>query len=253
MVAATSRVNAPSPDSLRESATIVAKLGILHYADRADLDPANRSRHNKADCPNERVDRPFAGTCRECNEEGHPAAECPNRICRLCNGKGHKAIDCKAKRVHKFEGVAEMTVDEAWNKMKEADKEKDLDSFRAYFMGYARAMSSGSDGAGIDLVDLENGFRTDGMNAHLVAKAKEIPDQYTIVDFAGNADRKYVLGIQWNVQSRRRVFSELTTEDPAENLERLKDCGLVMDRGVPKCTNCERTLFTLSLSSHFTY
>ena len=26
---------------------------------------------------------------------------------------------------------------------------------------------------------------------------------------------------------------------PAENLERLKDAGIPMDRGVPKCSNCD--------------
>lgn len=26
--------------------------------------------HNKADCPNPRVERPFTGTCRTCNQEG---------------------------------------------------------------------------------------------------------------------------------------------------------------------------------------
>lgn len=105
-------------------------------------------------------------------------------------------------------------------------------------MAYAKAMRTGDEPQGVDLADLESGFRESGMNAHLVAKEKEIPLDYTIVDFMGNPDKKYVLGIQWSTQSRRRAFREMSAEDPAENLERLKDCGLVMDRGVPVCSNC---------------
>ena len=53
--------------------------------------------HNKVDCPNPTVERPFAGTCNLCGEEGHPARNCPaNPIkCKLCGEEGHKAIACK--------------------------------------------------------------------------------------------------------------------------------------------------------------
>lgn len=47
--------------------------------------------HNKAECPNPKVDRPFKGTCRLCNEEGHRAGDCPQKppsVCKNCLKEG---------------------------------------------------------------------------------------------------------------------------------------------------------------------
>lgn len=48
----------------------------------------NAESHNKSECTKPRV---FKGPCRICNEEGHPAAECPQRppdICKNCKMEG---------------------------------------------------------------------------------------------------------------------------------------------------------------------
>lgn len=47
--------------------------------------------HTKADCTNERVARPFSGTCRLCQVEGHTARDCPTKPaekCRNCGKEG---------------------------------------------------------------------------------------------------------------------------------------------------------------------
>lgn len=82
---------------------------------------------------NERVERPFTGTCRHCQKEGHRAAECPDKppeTCRICGKHGHKAMECEELRTDLFKASAEMDGDEAWGKMKEADAAKDLDDFK---------------------------------------------------------------------------------------------------------------------------
>lgn len=89
--------------------------------------------HNKADCTNERVERPFTGTCRHCEQEGHRAAECPDKpadTCRICGKEGHKAIACEELRTDLFKDAVEMSADDAWSKMKAADAAKDLDDFK---------------------------------------------------------------------------------------------------------------------------
>ncbi|KAL1381722.1 hypothetical protein HDK64DRAFT_313995 [Phyllosticta capitalensis] len=46
-------------------------------------------RRSWADCTNPRV---FRGECRHCKQEGHPAAECPDKpatLCRNCEQEGH--------------------------------------------------------------------------------------------------------------------------------------------------------------------
>ena len=59
--------------------------------------------------------------------------------------------------------------------MIEADTEKDMDAFKTAFLSYAKAiMDFSSEGdaraPGIDLTDLEKGFRAEGRNMHLIAK-----------------------------------------------------------------------------------
>ena len=47
--------------------------------------------HNKAECPNPRVEREFTGSCRFCEQVGHRANECPEKppaVCKVCNKEG---------------------------------------------------------------------------------------------------------------------------------------------------------------------
>jgi hypothetical protein len=93
----------------------------------------NAYSHSKAECTNERVDRPFTGDCRVCGQPGHRGADCPDKPaekCHLCDQEGHKAIDCTAKRTDAFKAANDMTDEEAWKAMKLADSNKDLDDFR---------------------------------------------------------------------------------------------------------------------------
>jgi hypothetical protein len=91
-----------------------------------------------------------------------------------------------------FKDAAEMECDEAWAKMKEADAAKDLDNFKIvrfhssaieslhiltmysqFFNAYAKAVFiKHTDGKGnsIELHDIEQGFRSENMNMHFIAK-----------------------------------------------------------------------------------
>jgi hypothetical protein len=66
-----------------------------------------------------------------------------------------------------------MSAAEAWENLKAADADKDIDDFKAAFFSYARAVFvAAADGQGdsIDLADLEHGFRSEGMNMHFIGK-----------------------------------------------------------------------------------
>ena len=90
---------------------------------------------------------------------------------------GHKAIGCKSKRTDIFPpGLPWDSPDVAWQKMIEADKEKDMDTFKSAFFSYAKALmdfalSEDADLPGLDLADMEKGFRADSRNMHFIAKA----------------------------------------------------------------------------------
>lgn len=106
--------------------------------------------HSKADCPQPRV---FKGTCRICEKEGHPAAECPERpplVCHNCKTEGqcpylptrlndltnivstigHHARDCKEPRKFDLASVPDKLPEDAWAAMKAASDAKDIAEFR---------------------------------------------------------------------------------------------------------------------------
>lgn len=104
---------------------------------RTDRTPGSEERfdcgeeeHSKADCPNPRV---FKGTCRTYEKEELPAAACPEKppmLCNNCKTEGHAAKDCKENRVMDLSKIPDEQPEIAWQKVVDADGEKDLDDLR---------------------------------------------------------------------------------------------------------------------------
>lgn len=87
--------------------------------------------HSKADCQNERVEREFTGECRNCGEVGHRVADCPTKPaakCKACGEEGHAASECGKNRI--TIGVQDLSLEEAWKAVEDADKEKDVDDIK---------------------------------------------------------------------------------------------------------------------------
>ncbi|KAF1931185.1 uncharacterized protein M421DRAFT_341654 [Didymella exigua CBS 183.55] len=191
--------------------------------------------HNKADCTNPRFERAFTGTCNACGIEGHAARSCPTNPmkCKLCGKEGHKALECKERRLIDWDGVPELEAEEAWAKLIDAAKEKDLDGFRTCLKAYARAVVEH-----FVLPDVEAALREDGLPVFLVALRQEIAVNMTIVDVIGNPEREFVLTIQLSEKPRRAKMAQGWPKDAAENLQRLASAGFIQDRGVPLCSNC---------------
>lgn len=110
-----------------------------HLEENANVSPlflGGEVGHNKADCPNERVEREFTGECHVCGESGHRRADCPSKpptTCRLCKAEGHSAADCDVNRIYSMmAGMSLPQLDEnaAWEALEKADNERDLDSIR---------------------------------------------------------------------------------------------------------------------------
>ncbi|MCJ1331210.1 hypothetical protein MMC10_007898 [Thelotrema lepadinum] len=188
--------------------------------------------HSKADCPNPRV---FKGTCRICNQEGHSAAQCPEKppdICRNCKQEGHKVTECTENRVIDDSAIETKTAEAAWDGLKAADRERDLDEFREALKIYHKAEPSA------DWQSLERAFRTQDCNVYLIGYEKEVTDTYTLMDLNGKLDRKYHVGFYFSEKAPRGKMKESWPKSPEENMERLANAGLPVERGIPKCTNC---------------
>jgi hypothetical protein len=87
---------------------------------------------------------------------------------------------------------------------------------------------------------MEKGFRAQGFSVYLICLEKELTSTYTNMDLQGNLDKKYT--VTWRLSDKPMRPSEKDgwPATPEENLERLEDAGKAVDRGIPKCSNCEQ-------------
>jgi hypothetical protein len=90
----------------------------------------------------------------------------------------------------------------------------------------------------VEFADIEKSLRANNNNVHLIGLEKEIEDTQTIVDLQGRTGRKYVVGFYLGEKPRRAKATASWPKSPEENLERLKDAGLVMNAHKIKCDRC---------------
>lgn len=75
----------------------------------------------------------------------------------------------------------------------------------------------------------------------IASQEKELPSTWTFVDLQGKLDCTYSVGYYKSPKARRHNAKEGWPPSPEENLERLQDAGMAMDRGIPRCSNCSGT------------
>jgi hypothetical protein len=141
--------------------------------------------------------------------------------------------------------IEDLSAEEAWKKLEEADKERDVDDIKKAILTYAKAFPE------VTWKELEQTFREADMNTHLIAKKQEVSDTHTIVNLQGKHDQEFVVSIQFSATPRRAKFSEGWPSNPEENTARLESAGIPMDRMVPKCSNCSRKYTSLAFSCSF--
>lgn len=86
--------------------------------------------------------------------------------------------------------------------------------------------------------ELEAAFRNMKFNTYLIAKKKELFNTQTLVNIQGKLNCTYEVGFYFSDKPQRKSAKEGWPESAELNLERLKDAGLPMDRGIPKCGRC---------------
>lgn len=86
--------------------------------------------------------------------------------------------------------------------------------------------------------ELEVAFRNLRFTTYLIAKKKELFSTQTLVNIQGKLNCTYEVGFYYSDKPLRKSAKEGWPESKADNLERLKDAGLPVDRGIPKCGRC---------------
>lgn len=92
--------------------------------------------------------------------------------------------------------------------------------------------------------ELETAFRMNNFNTYLIATENELPKTHTYVNLQGELDKTYKVGFHLSPKPKRETAKQGWPESPEENIERLKDAGLPMERGIPKCMRCDGKTFT---------
>ena len=59
------------------------------------------------------------------------------------------------------------------------------------------------------------------------------------MNLQGKLDCKYHVGFFFSDKPQRSALKEGWPRNAAENLARLKDAGIPVERGIPKCSNCD--------------
>ena len=155
-----------------------------------------------------------------------------------------------------------MSAEDAWITLQEADEERDLDNFREVradtlyprtqntnildqaFKVYCKAASDAT------YDELEAAFRVNNFNTYLIATENELPKTHTYVNLQGELDKTYKVGFHLSPKPKREIMKQGWPETPEENIERLKDAGMPMERGIPKCMRCDGKTYMPNCAWH---
>ncbi|KIX00828.1 uncharacterized protein Z518_09893 [Rhinocladiella mackenziei CBS 650.93] len=167
------------------------------------------------------IDGNFSGGSDALGGENHNAAG-PGGACRNCS-RGHEAIICKNPKAINHQNILEKSENEAWGLLKNASDMRHITDFKDALQIFSKAAPN------YTYPRLEKEFRERGSSVFLIAM-KPRGDTWTNVNLQGEIGRKYAVSYFLSGKPQRRT--------PEENLIRLADAGIPLDRGVDKCHNC---------------
>jgi hypothetical protein len=146
---------------------------------------------------------------------------------------GHHAIECTKPRKIDRSHIPDVPAEVAWAELKAASDEKDIDDIKEAAQKYIKATPDAT------YLQLENAFRAQEMNIYLIATEKELALTYTNMDLQGNLDKKFTVSWRMSPNHQRPKEKDFWPASPEENIARLADAGEPVDRGIPKCSNCD--------------
>ncbi|EXJ89847.1 hypothetical protein A1O3_02914 [Capronia epimyces CBS 606.96] len=186
--------------------------------------------HMVSDCPT------YVEKCKNCHQEGACFGHSYPHYFFLTqlSGTGHNAIDCKNPKLIDNHRVAEKSETEAWELLKQASDERDIGDFKDAVQILSKAAPD------YTYPRLEKEFRKQGLAIYLIAMEKDIGDTWTNVNLQGEIGKKYSVSYFTSDKPQRPTLVDKWPASPEENMNRLADAGIPLDRGVDKCHNCER-------------
>jgi hypothetical protein len=146
----------------------------------------------------------------------------------------HIASECKGARKVDRNQYADLTVEAAWGNIAKAVENREIDEVKEAIQVYVKAIPDTT------YVQLEEAFRTQDLKLWLIAIEKtHLATTLTNMDLQGNLEKKYTVTYRFDPKPPRPRERAVWPSSPEENLTRLQDAGEVVERGIPKCRNCD--------------
>uniref|UniRef100_A0A0D2XMT7 CCHC-type domain-containing protein n=1 Tax=Fusarium oxysporum (strain Fo5176) TaxID=660025 RepID=A0A0D2XMT7_FUSOF len=150
----------------------------------------------------------------------------------ICSG--HMRKNCEKPRKINRDHVADVSADDAWNKIKQAAIERDVDDAKEAVEEYIKAVDGD-----ITYRQLQEALIDQGIGLWLIPTERSLIQVFTNMDLQGHIDKKYTISYRFVEQADRPRELEGWPKSRDELLSRLDDAGEVVDRGVPLCLNCK--------------
>ncbi|KAK5987098.1 Cellular nucleic acid-bindinghomolog-like protein [Cladobotryum mycophilum] len=187
--------------------------------------------HMRSDCPN-----PKETACRYCKQEGHMVKDCPDKppmVCENCGEDGHMRRNCENARKVNRDHIADTTPEAAWDKLKQAAAERDVDDAKEAVQEYVKAL-----GGTVTYREIQEALIDQNINIWLIATERPLVNVFTNMDLQGNMDKKYSISYRFSEQPERPREIDSWPKTREEIVSRLDDAGEVVDSGKVKCHNC---------------
>lgn len=146
---------------------------------------------------------------------------------------GHFRASCEKPRKIDREHVADVSPEDAWEKIKEAVADNDIDDAKDAVQEYVKAL----DGTPT-YKDIQIGLIDSGINLWFIPLERELIGAFTNMDLQGNVDKKYTVSYRFSDKPARPRERQGWPETRDEILSRLDDAGDRVDSLKQRCFNC---------------
>ncbi|KAG6040671.1 hypothetical protein E4U41_007450 [Claviceps citrina] len=146
---------------------------------------------------------------------------------------GHMRKDCENGRVINRDHIADVSPDDALDKIRAAALERDVDDAKEGIQEYVKAV-----GGDVNYSQLQTMFINEGINLWFIATERPLVNVFTNMDLQGNTGKKYSISYRFSEKPDRPREMEAWPKSREEILARLEDAGEVVDSGQRRCHNC---------------
>lgn len=147
---------------------------------------------------------------------------------------GHAQNSCGKPRKINRDNVADISPEDAWEKIKEAVADSDIDDAKDAIQEYVKAL----DGTPT-YKEIQMGLIDAGINLWFISLERVFPGAFTNMDLQGNVGKKYTVSYRFSEKPARPREREGWPQTRDEILARLDDAGERVDSLKQRCFNCE--------------